>query len=210
MTSTAVFFGQQIQMFFYKTLGYLQPCLWQSRHEVVHTRAGSEYCKTHGDSIVKINIPLWKTTHQRLLCKWKHCMTLHMKWDSTKNGDADGREKKTKWQKVQSPTRQQGEWFGLCRTMQNMLVHIKGFFLFVCLLAKRSIDVQLCHHDILTPNPQRHILLSESQKPVKIQRQHIGWQQLYISRAKWSIWVFSLRSLPLFVWFKLCECGPAA
>ena len=30
--------------------------------------------KKRKDSIVKINIPLWKKTHQRLLCKWAHSM----------------------------------------------------------------------------------------------------------------------------------------
>ena len=31
--------------------------------------------KKNGDSIVKINIRLWKKPHQRLLCKWAHSMT---------------------------------------------------------------------------------------------------------------------------------------
>ena len=34
-----------------------------------------EYQKKKRDSIVKINIPLWKKTHQWLLCKWAHSMT---------------------------------------------------------------------------------------------------------------------------------------
>ena len=62
----------------------------------------------NGDSMVKINIPLWKKTHQQLLCEWAHGMmgqgqvtgvafaqlTHCWEWDATKNvASADGREK---------------------------------------------------------------------------------------------------------------------